>query len=72
MISIILYMLSTWSFFGSIIYIFMFKKVRLPFQKIVLFFIGGPVVWIFITFIWFLDRIAEIIFEPMYKWLTKE
>ena len=72
MITIILYMLATWAIFGTIVYLFMNGKVKLPTQKAILFVMGGPLVWVFSPIILFLDVISEKVVEPIYKWLTKE
>lgn len=65
-------MLATWSFFGTIVYLFMSGKVKLPTQKVILFVMGGPLVWTFAPIILLLDLISEKVVEPLYIWLTKK
>lgn len=74
MIKIILFsFLALWTVFGVAFYFFMPDKgVKKQPQKIVFYFLSGPLVWIFGPAIFLLDFIAEKIFEPLYKWLTKE
>ena len=67
-----MFMLAIWSMFGAIFFLFMFGKVKLPTQKVILLVMGGPLVWIFAPAIKLLDFISEKAFEPMYNWLTKE
>jgi len=69
---IILYMLGTWSIFGTAVYIFMCGKVKLPFQKVILCLIGGPLVWVFLPIMALLDFVSVKVFEPVYYWLTKK
>lgn len=72
MITIILSMLATWSIFGTAVYIFMCGKVKLPFQKVILCLIGGPLVWVFLPIMALLDFVSVKVFEPVYYWLTKK
>jgi hypothetical protein len=70
---ILLSFFALWTVFGVAFYFFMPDKgVKKQPQKIVFYFLSGPLVWIFGPIIFLLDFIAEKIFEPLYKWLTKE
>ena len=61
-----------WAFLGGIFYIYMFNKVSLPYQRVVLWIVSGPLLWVLTPVFKGLDIFAEKVFEPFYKWLTKE
>jgi len=65
-------LISTW-LLGSVFYYgYMYSKVKLPIQKVVLFIIGGPLIWIVLPLFFILEKLAETVFESLHNWLTKE
>jgi len=69
----ILSFFAVWAVVGVGFYFFMVDKIiKKKLQEITFFFISGPLVWIFLPIILLMDFISEKVFEPIYKWLTRE
>jgi hypothetical protein len=53
-------------------YAIMMDKVQLNPQKIALFALSGPVIWITLPLSFMVGKVTVKIFEPFYIWLTKK
>lgn len=61
-----------WSIIGAIMYAIMMDKVKLNPQKIVLFVVSGPLMWISLPLSLAVGKVTVKIFDPFYIWLTKK
>jgi hypothetical protein len=61
-----------WALIGPFYYLFVSSKVKFKVQKVVLFIVGGPFLWIGLPLFFVLEKVSEKVFEPLHKWLTKE
>jgi hypothetical protein len=62
----------TWTLIGPLYYLYVSSKVKRTTQKLVLFLVSGPFIWVGLPLFFVLEKLSEKVFEPLHNWLTKE